>query len=604
MDGWTQVRYGWRRKQGNQPPLDQSSGRSTWRKDRAPPSSFGRRNFLPFPNRPVPPPKTDRYTGPQSRSYADVVRQNNPQPARRSVSPRVKGLEVRREPASPQFGKLVRKLYGVIRMVHHLQNVAPKPGKAEPRMISRMVEILSEMIKPAAPTPDTVEMIIGNAKNWGHNTYLILMEHYETSIEELLEELLGLLTPDWKEAFEVAVRWARRNLRRITRDEIDHAEALIMARSDGTDTMPAQIPQQASNKVQTQGKKQSTVRSSVATMTGQEKEAAQEPEWYDCAPRAESPQEQREERRNARRSRGVVFTEDNLFRVEEAEVMEEQGGPTHTSTRLESESFLQEVQAEDERQETRVKAAKMVHTSIQTTAQVHQGADAEELRAQGVPTAQTPTRTNAQAHQDADSDEEPFQESFDRFTSPMPQRFRVYRHPNTQRKLTDWELVVLKKVVFLGDSNLCNMPDYYNRDLQIDSFPGAHFRHAQALMEKTEPTEDLVVETIVLSFGMNSRGNKSKETTIKSVQGAIRSTRRKFPYASIWIPLVNFSSALPEEEKENLQTLNDHVERNMAHIPLLPAEKFQTEGDDVHWTAETGRAMFDHWMAFLNSRAP
>lgn len=598
MEGWTQVRYGWRRKRTNRPPPDQEFGRSDGRKDRAPPFSFRRRSFLPSPNRPVPPPKTDRYTGPQSRSYAEVVRQNNPQPARRSVSPRDKGIEVRREPASPQFGKLVRKLYGVIRMVHHLQNVAPKPGKAEPRMISRMVEILSEMIKPAAPTSDTVEMIIGNAKNWGHNTYLILMEHYETSIEELLEELSALLTPDWKDAFEVAVRWARRNLRRITRDEIDHAEALIMARSDGTDPMPAQITQQASIKVQTQGKKQSIA---VATMTDQ---AAQEPEWYDCVPRAESPREQREERRNARRSRGVAFTEDNLLRVEEAEVMEEQGGPTHTSTRLESESFLQEVQTEEERQETRARPAKMVHTSIQTTAQVHRGADAEEPRAQGVHTAQTPTRTKAQTHQDADSEEELFQESFDRFTSPMPQRFKVYRHPNTQRKLTDWELVVLKKVVFLGDSNLCNMPDYYNRDLQIDSFPGAHFRHAQALMEKTEPTEDLVVETIVLSFGMNSRGNKSKETTIKSVQGAIRSTRRKFPYASIWIPLVNFSSALPEEEKENLQTLNDHVERNMAHIPLLPAEKFQTEGDDVHWTAETGRAMFDHWMAFLNSRAP
>lgn len=592
------MRYGWRRKRTNRPPPDQEFGRSDGRKDRAPPFSFRRRSFLPSPNRPVPPPKTDRYTGPQSRSYAEVVRQNNPQPARRSVSPRDKGIEVRREPASPQFGKLVRKLYGVIRMVHHLQNVAPKPGKAEPRMISRMVEILSEMIKPAAPTSDTVEMIIGNAKNWGHNTYLILMEHYETSIEELLEELSALLTPDWKDAFEVAVRWARRNLRRITRDEIDHAEALIMARSDGTDPMPAQITQQASIKVQTQGKKQSIA---VATMTDQ---AAQEPEWYDCVPRAESPREQREERRNARRSRGVAFTEDNLLRVEEAEVMEEQGGPAHTSTRLESESFLQEVQTEEERQETRARPAKMVHTSIQTTAQVHRGADAEEPTAQGVHTAQTPTRTKAQTHQDADSEEELFQESFDRFTSPMPQRFKVYRHPNTQRKLTDWELVVLKKVVFLGDSNLCNMPDYYNRDLQIDSFPGAHFRHAQALMEKTEPTEDLVVETIVLSFGMNSRGNKSKETTIKSVQGAIRSTRRKFPYASIWIPLVNFSSALPEEEKENLQTLNDHVERNMAHIPLLPAEKFQTEGDDVHWTAETGRAMFDHWMAFLNSRAP
>ena len=50
MDGWTQVRYGWRRKRTNQPPLDQVSGQFDGWKDRAPPFSFGRWPFVPFPN--------------------------------------------------------------------------------------------------------------------------------------------------------------------------------------------------------------------------------------------------------------------------------------------------------------------------------------------------------------------------------------------------------------------------------------------------------------------------------------------------------------------------------------------------------------------------
>ena len=58
------------------------------------------------------------------------------------------------------------------------------------------------------------------------------MKHYEASLDELLGELLALLTPDWKTAFEVAVRWAKQNLLRITREEIDHAEALITTSSD------------------------------------------------------------------------------------------------------------------------------------------------------------------------------------------------------------------------------------------------------------------------------------------------------------------------------------------------------------------------------------
>ncbi|KAE8277719.1 hypothetical protein D5F01_LYC24266 [Larimichthys crocea] len=110
----------------------------------------------------------------------------------------------------------------------------------------------------------------------------------------------------------------------------------------------------------------------------------------------------------------------------------------------------------------------------------------------------------------------------------------------------------------------------------MDSFPGAHFRHAQALMEKTAAPQDLVVEKIILSFGINGRENKCKETTVKNLQGAIRSAKRKFPYADVLVPMVNYSPVLPEDEKDNLDMLNDHLEKNMAHIPLLPERSFQT----------------------------
>lgn len=90
----------------------------------------------------------------------------------------------------------------------------------------------------------------------------------------------------------------------------------------------------------------------------------------------------------------------------------------------------------------------------------------------------------------------------------------------------DWALDVNRKCLIVGDSSLCSLPDYFNRDLQIESFPGSHFRHAQALMEKTVPLQDLVVEKRVLSFGINSRSNKSKETTVKNMQGALGSTKQ------------------------------------------------------------------------------
>ena len=105
---------------------------------------------------------------------------------------------------------------------------------------------------------------------------------------------------------------------------------------------------------------------------------------------------------------------------------------------------------------------------------------------------------------------------------------------------------------------------------------------------------------MILSFGINSRENKSKETTIKNLQGPIRSARNKFPYAEILIPLVNFSTNLPIEEQRNLQTLNDYIQQNTGFIHLLPQHLFQTEEDNVHWTKEKGEAMLRHWWRELN----
>ncbi|KAL7374890.1 hypothetical protein ABVT39_008664 [Epinephelus coioides] len=401
-----------------------------------------------------------------------------------------------------------------------------------------MVEVLSVMIKPAAPTQRTADLITGNAKNWGHNTCLILMDHYEAGLEKLLEELKDLLTADWKSAFEVAVRWAKRNLPRITREVINQAEALITATLD-IEEVPVQVPQQTGVPAQTQRAPQST--------TG-DPTPAQIPQPIGVLTQVHRAQPVREGRltqRVARTTRGVVLTEDNLLQEsefqdpEESRVME---APIQDSTHIELEALFDELHAEELREEAEARARYTL------------GPD------------------QVQVHREISPEEEIFQESFDHFTSPEPQRFKQYTR-------------------------------LFNKDLQIDSFPGSHFRHGQALMEKTVVPDDLVVEKIILSFGINSRGNKSKETTVKNLQGAIRSSKRKFPYAEVWVPLINFSSNLPAEEKENLQTLNDHIERNMGFIPLLPQNKFETEEDDIHWTTETASSMFSHWMAFLNSTA-
>ena len=87
----------------------------------------------------------------------------------------------------------------------------------------------------------------------------------------------------------------------------------------------------------------------------------------------------------------------------------------------------------------------------------------------------------------------------------------------TQRKLIELEFVPEKKWILIGDSNLSGLPVHSCEDLQLESFPGGHSRHAQALIEKARTPTMLVVEKIILSFGINSRKNKSKEMTITNL---------------------------------------------------------------------------------------
>lgn len=249
MDGesWTTVRYGRRRRQAYYGGFQFVERRGPEWKARAPPASSGwrGRDLFSYPNRPVPPSGPSLLpAGFQSRSYAAVVRgsQDLTRPAPRNVPPHPKEPEdVRRQPADPQLGLLIRKMHTVIRALHHLKNVSPMEGKEEPKMITRMVQLLATMIKPADPTTPTMDMIRGNAENWGYNTLTILMDHYNAGLEKALQELTGLLNPNWRAAFQVAVRWARRNLPWLSQDVVDQAEALITARVSTGEPQEPQI---------------------------------------------------------------------------------------------------------------------------------------------------------------------------------------------------------------------------------------------------------------------------------------------------------------------------------------------------------------------------
>lgn len=71
-----------------------------------------------------------------------------------------------------------------------------------------------------------------------------------------------------------------------------------------------------------------------------------------------------------------------------------------------------------------------------------------------------------------------------------------------------WKLKLHQKWLIIGDSNLARIPGFKNPDLQIESYPGANFRHIEAILAKLTTTP--MVEKVVLSVGLNNRGQKLK----------------------------------------------------------------------------------------------
>lgn len=88
-------------------------------------------------------------------------------------------------------------------------------------------------------------------------------------------------------------------------------------------------------------------------------------------------------------------------------------------------------------------------------------------------------------------------------STPDPTIFRPTRHIRTNRKMEDWTLTATRKWVILGDSNVARLPPHSIPDLQVESYPGANFRHAEGILAKTKC--NVVVEKVILSFGLNSR---------------------------------------------------------------------------------------------------
>lgn len=192
----------------------------------------------PKPNRPVP--AFGGTPGLLPRSYAAATLGGIAKQRPTSMKSPSTGLRVDqslKRSTNPDFGPLVRRIYAIIKVIHHQFQVDEEFTDSTPPIISRTVKKLATMINPAIPDSDVLEEILTNAQEWGRKTKDALARHYEKVLTNLVYDLPSISTIDWKTAFQIATGWARKSLPRITKQVISFAEGQIRTECGADDSV-------------------------------------------------------------------------------------------------------------------------------------------------------------------------------------------------------------------------------------------------------------------------------------------------------------------------------------------------------------------------------
>lgn len=538
-----------------------------------------------------------QYTNPNRLTYAQVVKGNQshkhtqqdaPVPSRVTENHSNKTSDQPpRMAAPPKLRAMVKPMVKLIKMVHHLHNVADE-NKRPPTFMA-LENYLSTIIKPAYPNDDTQLLLDGNAKNWIHTTHIILQQHYEQGIQDTLTNLIPLLEENWHVALGVAHRWAKRYLGpRLSSDTVAQVEALITAEFPvktkhtlenaledpdinlidmETQTTPSITNREWSTEGNSSHLPPALSPQPNTQLQPQEKRLSR-PRRYDnpCVQDVSveieaCPLEQDDPDMDCQAIKDALDDTRPLIELLDSDLHSNPGLRTHEIRSDESRRTLNNEKEND---------TICIHTTPPKTPTY----DTSPILTRVINTGQV-TKQSV-------------------LSTPYN---KVNRHIRTNRKRSDWSLTIRKKWVIIGDSNLSRIPPYQIPDLQVESFPGATFSHAESLIREASVT--VKVEKIVLSFGVNHRDQKVQETAIKQLQGAVRMTKKKLTHSEIWIPEINLPDTLTIEQQHILIGLNRYITKHTGYIPALPSTEYKLV-DNVHWTSDTAKAMLQHWAEHLN----
>ncbi|GAA6067502.1 uncharacterized protein LOC119262653 [Tachysurus ichikawai] len=162
-------------------------------------------------------------------------------------------------PNYQKFSLLVKKIFELLRSYHH-HHKTQWDHNTQPITLSRLINYLTGVIKPAKITPLTKTLIEGNAKNWAYTTQLILQDHYTQCIAKEVEELgKKIMLKEWEPAFDIAVRWYKNRFgKRHLTEAIEEVKTRLLTLANKThrtlelvEVAPQRTPKQPRDSLQT-----------------------------------------------------------------------------------------------------------------------------------------------------------------------------------------------------------------------------------------------------------------------------------------------------------------------------------------------------------------
>jgi len=542
-----------------------------------------------------------------------------------------KGNGTGNRPMAPGDLVLTKKYFKLLQAIHHSEILAhsASTGSSPPGM-SRQVMKLAAFIKPASPTVETLEKVKQNTVEWLENNLCILREHYDSVLALGLEALPSFN----EEAFHKAVQWSRvRYRRRFTTSSAETLRTMLQATlmvEDG-DTLDLadhvefpplpgrHPPEKRLSYVQVLASPQTVVIPQVITprpITSlppprEKRGLALEKVLLSPLP-TETPPPPLPPPHVVQigAEPGPDLFENITFSLREDPSSGEDGEISSPPVQSSPSSRITDLGTVSRGLPFLSNVANTCSNSILSASPLDPVPQVPNRVAEHPVTAMVGlggdmmmgNNTKDDSHPNVSQSESPPKHLKTSLPTVNAQSIRrePLRHPNTNRKIHEWNLKVVKPILIIGDSNLARIPYFWDPRVQVDSFPGANFYHLRGILEKLEPHQN--VERVILSAGLNNCLSGQLSSTIwKQLQQLLKTCETVFPNAELYLPVINFSDRLSKEAQSLLRLLNQSIIDKCNYLPEISRLRFQTAPKDpVHWTAETAQEILKFWLDQLN----